>query len=764
MGIGIGCAVLMGAYILHEFSFDKYHKNSQNLYRVVVDNNASGPYVWGQELKDNVPGINNVSRIYEYWNARVKLQDDFIKESGFILTEKDLFSMLDIPLLLGEKNDLLNTSTSIVISDLMRDKYFPDENPVGQILEVNLSGRIVKFVVTGVFQHFPSYSSIQADFIGSIDQAFLKMTHAASGIFDRTKEKDTNKLKSSWDEGGFQTLVLVNENANLNEIEKKGVKIYNKNRNKNYKARLQPLNDIYLYSNNISNKGPFLSSQLSALKIYAGIAILILLIACINYILLSLADAKKQLKQVAYHKIIGASAGHIQRKYLQQFLVIAMFSFIPALLFLSAIIPFFNIQFEKNLSIGLFLNLQYIALILSFIVFTALVAGLYVSIYAKRTNALTILSDKRIRAKNRINEKGLLVATQFVIFIFLVSSTIVMEKQIMFSTNKDHGFTTDNVLIFKLQNQNAQKNFNVLSQKINQNPHVLSVAGSSFTPPTQSFLQLSIANGEHEELKEEGLFIAPNLVSTLQIPIVEGNDFTHEDINNISSFIINESAAKKYDVKAGEYLGKYLIQAVVKDFHAHSLHRHIKPLLLINSGNENSTQLVVRTNGNDREVIKYVQNLWAEVLPYSILEYETLSDRIADFYKKEKVQTQSVMFFSFMAVILAFMGLLGFVSLMLIQKTKEIGIRKVNGAKVTEVLAMLNKDFVKWVAIAFVIACPIAYYAMNKWLENFAYKTTLSWWIFALAGVLALGIALLTVSWQSWRAATRNPVEALRYE
>ena len=448
-----------------------------------------------------------------------------------------------------------------------------------------------------------------------------------------------------------------------------------------------------------------------------------------------------------------------------QSIVTSFLSIIPALFFLSLIIPFFNQLFNKNLSISLFLKPTYIALLLSLILFTGLVAGAYISFMASKMNPLQLLAPMSTKKQRNIKGKGLLIATQFIIFIFLFSTTTLMEKQIVFSTHKSPGFNSDNILVFKLNNKEIQNQFSIIKSKIATNPHVLSLAGSSFTPPTESFLQLTVSNGENDELKEEGLFIGPNLISALSIPILDGEDYTDESsLVDRSELILNKTAAEKYNVKAGEYLGKFYIRAIVADFHAHSLHKFIKPLLLINIGNSDATELVIHTDGNNQHVIHNMQQLWTENSPSSYLEYEFLNDRIEKFYTKERKQVQSLIFFTFMAIALAALGLFGYVSLVLIQRTKEIGIRKVNGARISEVMTMLNKDFVKWVVIAFVIAAPVSWYAMHKWLENFAYKTELSWWIFALAGFLALGIALLTVSWQSWRAATRNPVEALRYE
>ena len=295
LGIGLGCVILMGTFILHEFSFDNYHKNSNNLYRIIVDNNASGSYAMGEAFKEKVPGIEKIVRIYDLWNTQVKQGQEYLKEENFILADQDIFSVLDVPLLLGNQNELFTSSTSVAISDQIQNKYFPNENPIGKTLEVSLSGRLVNFTVTGVYKHFPSYSSLQADLIGNIDEAFPVMSNIVDA-FGRVSDKDINQLRQNWDKGGFKTLALTSKEININVAEALCSNIYKQHRRKDYVINFQPFNQIYLHSEQISNGSPFLSSQLSTLKIYSGIAALILLIACINYVLLSLADTKKQLK------------------------------------------------------------------------------------------------------------------------------------------------------------------------------------------------------------------------------------------------------------------------------------------------------------------------------------------------------------------------------------------------------------------------------------------------------------------------------------
>jgi putative ABC transport system permease protein len=755
----------MGTYIFHEFSFDKYHNKSDKIYRVNVDGNCSTPYAMGEAFINEIPDFERIFRIYNVWNIRVKSGENYFKENDFILADQEIFAALDIPVILGQKQNLLLNPSSLIISDKVADKYFGKQNPLNNIITVNISGRLVDFTVTGVFKQFPSNSSFQAGWIGNIEEAFTIMANY-SDLFGKVSDDGLNSLKQNWEKDEFQTFALAYDKINITEVSQKCTAIFQNHRiNEKKEVHLQPFKHMYLYSNNLYNTGPLKTSQLNIIKIFSTIALLILLIACVNYILLSTANAKKQLKVVACYKVAGASSFQIQKEYLFHSVFISFLSLLPALLFVSEIIPFFNQLYDKNLSMNLFLQTPYLIILFGFILVIGLLAGSYISFYASRFNPLLLLSSVSGKDEKNIYRNGALVIVQFTIFIFLCSSTLIMEKQLLFFKNNNPGFDANNVLVFKLDNKEAQKHFSAIKLRIEKNLHVVKVAGSGFTPPTQSFLQLTIDNADNEKLNEEGLFIGSDLISLLKIPIIEGKDYSSEKSQiDSSSLIINQTAAKKYKIRAGEYLGKFYIKAIVADFHAHSLHRFVKPLILLKLGDENVTELVIRTDGITKEVVDDLNSLWKEISPTTFLEYELLSDRINNFYEKEEKQTRSVMFFAFMAIALASMGLFGYVSLLLIQRTKEIGIRKINGARVSEVMTMLNIDLIKWVAISFFIATPIAWYTMHKWLQTFAYKTEQSWWIFGLSGILALGIALLTVSWQSWRASTRNPIEALRYE
>jgi len=781
LGIGLGSVILMLTFILHEYSFDKYHKNSASIYRIVYNKGCTTPYIMGESFKQHFPEIRNLFRLYPVWNTQVKKANELVKEDNFILADSAMFSILDIPLLSGNKKLLLADLNSLVISDRIAKKHFGAENPVGKQMEISMSGKMVIFNITGVYRHFPTNSSLQSDFIGNIKLAFHAIK-SGTFLFGSAQEVDEQTISTDWEHRNFQTFLQLDGLTNTQILEKKASAYCQQNdgTNRDKTFQLQAFTKMYLYSEDISNFRPLIISNLKTIKIFEGIAFLILLLAFLNYILLSSAQTQSQFKEIACRKVLGASLSKIAQKAYVHSILMSLLSLIPAMLFVKMFIPFFNQMLDKNITINLFLKPQYLITIVVITIITGFAGGSYVGLYAIRLKPVNLFKPQvGNKSSNMPTHGGILIVFQFVVFVFLFASAIIIDKQIRYSESKGQGFDSNHILIVRLNDGELRKKVAVIKSKLLSNPHVLGIASSFFIPPGESFLSLSIGTGK-DAIKEEGLFIGNGLFELLKIPMIEGSGFPDTKKSNTkdqvvmaksasdeysnNGMIINESAAKKYKVKVGDKIGTHPIRGIVKDFHAHSMHRSINPMLIFRMEETESPELAIRTDGNSATVIETARKACAEILPDNLFEYEFLNDRISSFYNKEKKQVKTVTFFSFLAIALAIMGLFGYVSINLLKRTKEIGIRKVNGARVIEILTMLNAGFIKWVLIAFVIACPIAYYAMHQWLQNFAYKTELSWWVFATAGLLAVAVAVLTVSWQSWRAATRNPVESLRYE
>ncbi len=681
--------------------------------------------------------------------------------------DASLFDILDIEIMQKQSSSNRIAPGTILISDRMASKYFGAESPVGENLEFFIANEKQFLQVTEVFKHLPTNSSFQADFICDISVAMAQFRDLDYSLGLRT-EKQTYDFLNDWSRHNeFTTFVMLNTKSNVAAIEKKCSEVFLEHRDdlKEGGIYLQPYRDMYLHSTGLENINSLEISKFSSLRIFLSIGILILLVACLNYILISCAEQEQSLTEIACRKVNGASGRQIVNIVLLKSFLISFASLIPAFLFAKLTLPLFNDFFGKELEFALFFEGKYMVSLLLITTATAVLAGTYLSVAAIKTSPANLLQKGlKTWGGTKVLNRSLIVV-QFFVFIMLLSCMIVMQRQMNFSMKKDMGFKTGNTMVVNLGTENIKKQYMAIINEVKKLPHVLDCQPTTyFLPPNDNILLASFKDPDSGKgMKQEAIFLAQGNINLLQIPVVDGTAFSESTAKSTSNILINETAAKKYEVIAGEKLSHFNILGIVQDFHHKSVHETIRPLFIIPQST-GFTNLLIKTDGENALVTKQVRNILKEIEPGYYFESELLTDRIDEFYKNDRQQTKIISFFSMVALSLAFMGLFGFVTLSLTKKVKEIGIRKINGATIAEILLMHNRSYAKWVVVAFIIATPIAYYAMQKWLENFAYKTELSWWIFALAGLIALGIAILTVSFQSWKAARRNPVESLRYE
>ncbi len=375
-----------------------------------------------------------------------------------------------------------------------------------------------------------------------------------------------------------------------------------------------------------------------------------------------------------------------------------------------------------------------------------------------------LLKGKKYKKPQKSERSSVILSFHFVVFIVLITAVFAINKQLKYALNNFIGINPKNVIVYELNTNALSKHFTVIQDEVNKIPGVKQTAGSSFVPPFNNYLPLALKKQDGEKVRFDGLIMGQGMTTLLDIPLLEGESFGKYDRSEIN-VLLNESAAKKYDKKAGDVFMGLKIRGVVKDFTAHSLHRLIEPMAIIQQDPEQMSEFVVKTDGNNNvAVCKAIDKIFRQFDSEALIDSYLLTDRVSQFYKPEKSQAKLVNAFAVLAIVLSVMGLLGMVYNVCQHKTKEIGVRKVNGATITEVLILLNKDFLKWVIVSCFIGIPVSYYLMNKWMQDFAYKTELSWWLFALSGFIAFAIAVLTVSWRSWKSATTNPVEALRNE
>ena len=763
LGVGLGCILLLSFLFIHENSFNKNIPNYKQLHRVILGNDCRTSYPLGKAIKDDNPLINRFFRYYAVLDFELKdKQNEIIKEDNFACSDASIFDCLGINMKIGSP---ALSKSEVAISEEIAKKYFNEQNPIGQPLKVRLNDQFIDLTISGVYESLPSNSTLNPYFIADIELteelfgSSKKMLGEYGYAFD--------DYRTDWDKRSFSTYLLLNSKANPDDAVKNIQKFKNQHKDDKYKSMdysLQPVADIYLKSNDLTGNLFTRQGNANELKYYIFIAALILFIAIINYIFLTKAKINRRLKEMGAKKAFGASNASILKQIVFESNFIAIISLVPAAVILYYGIPFINLTLGRTIDTEIFTFWQTWLVFIGITLFTGSLSGLFIGITVAKVSPILLLNGKITQTQIGNSWSNSFLSLHFAIFIVLIIGVLTLKKQINYALTNFKAIDIENVIICELNSTELSKQFNVIKTEVDKLPGVLSSAGSSFIPPFNWFLPVNL-QADNQNVRFDGLIMGKGMIDLLGIPLIEGEDFG-EFQENKHDMIFNESAALEYNLKVGElFNGSFLIKGIVKDFNGHSLHRLIQPMVIMQQHPQKMSLFAIKTNGvNDKLITNAIHNLFQGISPDKIVNTYSLKDQISQFYQREEQQAKLVSAFSLLAIVLSVMGLFGLTLNTISQITKEIGIRKVNGATVFEIVKMLNFKFIKWVAIAFVIATPIAYYAMSKWLENFAYKTELSWWIFALAGILAFMIALITVSGQTFIAARKNPIEALRYE
>jgi putative ABC transport system permease protein len=503
--------------------------------------------------------------------------------------------------------------------------------------------------------------------------------------------------------------------------------------------------------------------DLSMLYILMFIGALILIIACINYLNLTTAQAVTQTKALSIRKICGASRKSLIAQMILESALVSLIALPFALQLAQVALPFISQLLGKSYQLTLnyrsFISIGILTLIT---MSTGILSGLIVSLKVTSFNLSETLKGFNIEKGKRHFKRKIMVIFQICVFIILIAITILVQKQVSFAFSKDLGFAKEGLIRVPV----ADHNYGLFKQEILKNPNILNVSGALWLPPHESKMNISIPKVDEPQkiVNVYGLFVDYHFVKTMGLKLLRGTDF--DETKNNSGVIVNESAIKTLGLKEviGQQIAFGTVIGVVSDFNMYSIHEAIHPMV-IGLNSSMCREIAIRINtDNVQQTIAFLKDSWKATGGTTPFEFEFTNDILKKLYAADIRFSKTIALMAGIAILIASLGLFGLSLLISQQKTKEIGIRKINGARIIEVIAMLNRDFLGWVVIAFVIACPISFYATNKWLDNFAYRTELNWWIFALAGLLAMTIALMTVSWQSFKAATRNPVEALRYE
>ncbi len=772
--IGITSFILITLWIRAETSYDKFHENARDIYRVdyllyeegiLEKHSASGSSAIGKEMKNMFPEVADYTRFYRT-ESLVKYEDRTFKEKNILFAQSSFFNLFSFPSTEGRQDsDMLAINHAVITEETAR-KYFGNENPVGKV--ITLDGGI-DFEVTGIVKSVPGNSHFMFDILLSYENLIR-----GSASWD-----------NSWVSERVYTYVLLKPGSDPKALEAKLPQIpetfigkFMQDAFFLLEYKLVKLTDIHLHSS-ISNELEVNGNYRSVISL-GIVAFLVLLIAFINYINLATSRSIEKAHEVGIRKVTGATKYDLVIQFLTESALLNLLALIVSITVVILALPFFSQAMESPLQINYTTVLiLFFILLVSGSLFTGLLPAIYISRFAPGL----VLKGKNPTGAGWISTlKHSLVVFQFAISIVLIIGTLIIFRQVHYISNHDTGFDMDGLVILDgpriIRAETYESYMNTLESfknEITSLSGVINITASSNVPGTEvknSRVFGIPVEGRNTEKRIDVYYIDNEFFDTYGITMVAGENFNLSVKEETNKVILNESALSYYGFEdAVSTVGKILrggrqevkIKAIIKDFNQQSLKELPEPIAFFSQPANAWYTVKVNMAGIDR-LLPELERTWISHYPGNPFNYEFLEDLYNEQYREDRRFSGLFLVSSILAIIIACLGLSGLSAYAITRRTKEIGIRKINGAGILQAVILLNKDFVKWVGIAFLIAVPVAWFVMDRWLENYAYRTGLGWWIFVLAGVLAVSIALITVSWQSWRAAMRNPVEALRYE
>ena len=757
LAIGIACAALIFLWVEDELTYDHYFKNRNNLYKVKDRQTYDGttftfdatPGPLAQGMKAEIPGIKNTARSTEN-TLLFSLGDKSIYEHGNYV-DSNLFPMLQLSFIKGKAANAFRQLHSVVISKKMAEKFFGSTDVIDKTLKVNNQH---EYVVTGVIQDLPENVSFKFDWLAPFQ------------IYE-----NENSWVKQWGNNGITTYVEVRPNANISSLNKQlyGY-IQTKEQTAVAKLSIYPMKKWRLYDNYVN--GVEEGGRIKYVKLFSTIAWIILIIACINFMNLAIARSAKRAKEVGVRKVVGAMRDLLFRQFLLEAILTVFLAVIISIVLVLLLLPLFNQLTEKSLSLhitepSLLINLFLLTVITGFI------AGSYPALFLSSLNPITVLKGAlKFRSSNSLFGKGLVVF-QFTLSIALIIFTVVVYKQMNFIQTKNLGLDRSNLIYIPLEGD-LVKNYQSFKNEALASGHIESVSFSGPEPTNVGWWSPGM-QWQGKDPEDKTLFaqieIGHDFLKTMKIPLIDGRDFSPSFPTDSSNFIINEAAAKYMKIKNpvgasfshGNTKGKII--GLIKDYNFQSLHQPIAPAFInLASAPEEGTAIIRTLPGKTKQTLATIESLTKKFNPKYPFSYVFVDDKLNGEYGRELIVGQMSYSFAFLAVFISCMGLFGLSMFMAEQRNKEIGIRKIVGASVSRIVALLSKDFIVLVIIALLIASPIAWWAMTRWLQNFEYKTDIGWTVFAFAGFAAIAIALATISFQAIKAAIANPVKSLRTE
>jgi putative ABC transport system permease protein len=769
--VGIASCLLIGIYIKHELSYDKFHANADKIVRATMEYNlADGPQhvavsgtKAGPQFKRMLPGVKDYVRTFKSGKV-IGYNNRLFDEKSILYADANFFKIFSFKLIEGDVNSALTAPDKIVITQKAAQKYFGTKDAMGKVLKVGAKN----FTVSAIADNVPANSQIQFDFLlpysiyiimnGGVEQWWSASSITYLLLNSKDQIKPIQKQLSDY---------MLN-NVSKNELKMDGGNYLN--------YKLQPLTELHLHAITSGDFEP--TGSITYIYILLAVALLILLIACVNYVNLAIAQSSGRGGEIGVRKVLGAGKGELFWQFMFESIFTAAIAAVFAIILAAFVLPLFNQISGKQLDVPVLFDPVILSGLVILSIVVGMAAGAYPALLLSGAKLVKILKSGFSFTSGQNVRKSLIVF-QFVISIFLIISTIVILQQLSYIRNKDVGYNKSNMVVLPIDWQIVPQ-VDALKKAISTLPGVQQVAAANDEPINVGWGD-NISTNDGKKVSVNAIPVDEDFVKTMQLKLLAGSDYTHADLLQIDttnqgknfrySFILNESAVKALGWTPEQAIGKTIskdspgvIKGVIKDFNFKSFHDPITPLILF-LDNQQLQMIFVKIDGNNTaSTIAAIGKVWKNRVAHRPFDYRFLDQDFDALYRTEQRTSGVFTTFSALAIVLACLGLFAITAFAVVQRTKEIGIRKVLGASIANIILLIAKDFLALVIIATVIASPIAWYISNKWLQDFAYRINIQWWVFIVTGALSLVVAAVTVSIQSFKAAMANPVKSLKAE
>jgi len=773
LAIGFLCFTLIFIFIKNELTYDTFHEKSDLIYRPVEIQHEPGVGTQhvavtmgplAPALKSDFPDILSATRIYRLWNVFFKVGENGYYENGICLVDPDMFDIFTMPFIKGDPATALDEPNNLVITQEIARKFFGNADPIGKTMTASYYWGQDEFTITGIIENYPKNSHLTFTMLGSFSLLESRLS-----------------WMKSWYTNSMATYVLLKNGTNIADLEAKFPDFLRKYRTEenakdDLELYLQSLGDIHLHSDHIRYQ-TFNNRQGSINIIYTFsiIAVFIILIACINFMNLSTARSAKRAREVGIRKVLGSDKKNLIYQFLGESLLISVLALILAYFMVELVYPLFESILGERIISSYYHQPVFIAQLIGIALVVGIISGSYPAFYLSSVLPVATLKGSHATSKPGAILRKILVLVQFSIAIALIASTGIVMDQMKYIRNKDLGYSKEQIVYLKVNTNKAREKIPLIKTELLNNAKIRDVSatsglsGGSGSQGTMTALN----NDEEQKMMMRYSYVDFDYLSTMEIDLIQGRDFSRKySSDTLSSVIINETAARElgWDNPIGkEFRGdedepNYKVIGMAKDYHFYSLRQKIEPLIMFISLKQ-AFYMVIKINTADiQSTLEYIEQTWNKHLPDHPYEYAFLDEYFDKMYKSEADTGKLFGYFSIIAILIGCMGLFGLASFTVEQRTKEIGVRKVLGATVANIITLLSKDFMKWVIMSAVIAYPVVYYLMKTWLSNFVYKTDIQIFTLFAAGFIVVFIAFLTVSFQAIKAAMTNPAKTLRYE